>query len=190
MSVRRWGWLFGVALLGMVSGCTPGAQAPPAAAPTTRTSTAEESAPESPAPSITRKVPPEQRKKLAELPADQLCGLVDPGELSALAFPVDAGKSREIGFDPQVRGCSFEARNGKRSVLIGAQPEGFAMLGRDEVNLGTVRGTQTMHASDCTVFAGVAGATLQISVTAGEADTDQCAKAQLVTQYVLAALVV
>ncbi|MCI2417025.1 DUF3558 family protein [Saccharopolyspora sp. K220] len=182
--------LSAVALLGMASGCTPGEQAPPAAAPTTQPTTTEESATESAAPSISRNVPLEQRKRLAELPADQVCGLVDLDELGALAFPVRSGEPQEVGFDPPVRGCRFQARTGGRSVLIGAQPEGFATLGRDEVQLGAVRGTQTMHASDCTVFAGVSGATLQVSVTAGEADTDQCEKAQLITQYVLAAVVV
>lgn len=190
MSVRRWGWLSAVALLGMVTGCTSDEQTPPAAAPTTQTTSAEESATESAAPSITRNVPPEQRKRLADLPADQVCGLVDQDELSVLAFPVESGVSRQVGFDPPVRGCTFQARSGGRSVLIGTQPEGFATLGRDEVDLGTVRGTRTMHASDCTVFAGVAGATLQVVVTAGEAGTDQCEKAQRVAQYVLAAVVV
>ncbi|MGP4015213.1 DUF3558 family protein [Saccharopolyspora sp. 5N708] len=190
MSVRRRGWLPAAVLLGVVSGCTPGDQAPPAAEPSTQSSSAEQSAPESAAPSIIRNVPPEQRKQLAGLSADQLCGLVELDQLGALAFPVERGQPREIGFDPPVRGCSFEARSGGRSVLIGAQPAGFATLGREEVDLGTVHGTQTLHAGDCTVYAGAAGATLQISVTVGEADTDQCQTAQHVTQYVLAALVV
>ncbi|QIZ34900.1 DUF3558 domain-containing protein [Saccharopolyspora sp. ASAGF58] len=190
MSVRRWGWLSAVALLGTVAGCTPGEQAPPTAAPTTQTAPAEHSTTESAVPSITRNVPPEQRKRLADLPVDQLCGLVDQEELSALAFPVESGASREVGFDPPVRGCTFQARSGARSVVIGAQPEGFAKLGRDEVDLGTVRGTRTMHANDCTVFAGVTGATLQVAVTASDVGTDQCEKAQQVAQYVLAAVVV
>ncbi|MEV5543252.1 DUF3558 family protein [Saccharopolyspora shandongensis] len=188
--MRRWGWLSAVALLGVVAGCTSGEQAPPTAAPSTPTTSAEESATESASPSITRKVPPEQQKRLADLPADQLCGLAEREELSALAFPVERGEFREIGFDPPVRGCTFQASSGGRSVLIGAQPEGFATLGREEVELGSVRGTRTMRASDCTVFAGVAGATLQVSVTAGEASTDQCEKAELVAEYVLPAVVV
>jgi hypothetical protein len=174
----------------VVSGCTSGEQAPPAAAPSTQSSTTEQTTPETAAPSITRTVPPEQRKRLADLSAEQMCGLVAPDELGVLAFGVESGHPREIGFDPPLRGCSFEARSGGRSVLIGAQPEGFATLGREEVDLGTARGTQTLHAGDCTVFTGVAGATLQISVMTGETDAEQCEKAQLITKYVLAAVVV
>jgi uncharacterized protein DUF3558 len=187
--VRRWGWLSAVALLGVASGCTSGMQAPPTVAPSTQSSTTEETASETAAPSISRTVPPEQQKRLAELSAEQLCELVGPDDLSALAFGVESGRPREIGFDPPVRGCSFEARSGGRSVLIGAQPEGFATLGREEVDLGTARATQTLHASDCTVFTGVAGATLQVSVMTGEADAEQCEKAQQITRYVLAAVV-
>lgn len=181
--------LLGLVTVCAVSACTPN-EPPQAVAPPTPTSTTEESAPETaPPPSVTREVPPEQRKRLAELAPDQLCALVSPDELSRLAFPVEAGKAREIGFDPPVRGCDFESRNGGRSVLIGAQPEGFATLGREEVQLGEVRGTRTMHAGECSVFAGVAGATLQVSVSSGESDTDQCEKAGQVARYVLPAVV-
>ncbi|WP_229680223.1 DUF3558 family protein [Saccharopolyspora thermophila] len=185
--MRRQAGLSAIALVGVVAGCTAGESGPPTVPPAAQTSTTEEVTSSAAAPSLTRTVSPEQRRRLADLTPEQVCGLVDVGDLSALAFPVDSGHPREVGF--AVRGCSFQARSGERSVVIGAQPEGYGTLGREEVDLGPVRGSQTLHASDCTVFVPVAGATLQVSVTAGETSAEQCQTAQHVAQYVLAAVV-
>ena len=184
MSVRwhRLSWL--VAVVGVVAGCTSGGQSPPTSAPSS--STSGESTPESVTPSITREVPPAQRQRLVDLPADRLCGLVSPEDLARLAFPVEPGRPREIGFDPPARGCTFNARSGVRSILIGIQPQGYGLLGAKQVDLGGVRGTKIRHANDCTVLADVTGATLQVSVVAGEADSEQCESAQGVAQYVAA----
>jgi hypothetical protein len=172
---------------GAAAGCSPGGSDTPSESSTP--TSGNESASRSVTPSITREVPPERRQHLAQLAPDQLCGLVGMEEVRKLAFPVEPGQPREIGFDPPIRGCTFKAPNGVRSVLIGAQPAGMAQIGHEEVALGEVKGMQTMHANDCTVFADVEGATLQIAVTAGEADTTQCDTAQGVAQYVLAGLV-
>lgn len=188
MPVRRWSWVAGAALLATVAGCAP-EQSPPAAESSTPSASAEESATGSAEPSITRDIPPERREHLGALSGDQICLLVEPADLESLAFAVLAGRPREIGFDPPVRGCRFDADSGNRSVLIGAQREGFTDLGRDVVELGTSTGTKTLRASDCTVYAGVAGATLQVSVTAAEADSDDCGTAERVAEYVLPALV-
>ncbi|MBF6507998.1 DUF3558 family protein [Nocardia farcinica] len=188
MPVRSWRWAAAVALLTAVTGCAP-EQSPPAGTPSTSETSTAESSTESAEPSITRNIPPEQRAHLAELSGEQICRLADPADLEALAFAVEPGRPRELGFDPPVRGCEFDARSGGRSVLIGAQREGFAELGRDEVELGAARGTRTLRASDCTIYAGAAGATLQISVTAAEADSDDCGAAKRVAEYVLPALV-
>ena len=167
----------------LAAGCTQGGPGP---APATTSPGTTTSQPESVAPSITRQVPPEQRRALADASAKQLCGLVTVDELGKLAFPVGAGAPREIGLEPSVRGCQFEAQNGSRSILIGSQPDGFGGLGDEEVELGAVRGTQQLHVNDCTVFAPQAGATLQVTVNAPEADSDDCETAQGITQYVLA----
>ncbi|MER7077673.1 Protein of unknown function [Saccharopolyspora kobensis] len=186
--MRRWGLVTGVAMLAVVTGCTA-EQSPPAAEPSTPSTSAEESATESAEPSITRNIPPERREHLAALTGEQICLLVEPADLESLAFAVLSGRPRELDFDPPVRGCRFDAESGARSVLIGAQREGFADLGRDEVELGARAGTRTLRAGDCTVYAGVAGATLQVSVTAAEADSDDCGTAERVAEYVLPALV-
>ncbi|GAA2818623.1 DUF3558 family protein [Saccharopolyspora taberi] len=177
----------GLGLALLLAGCVPGGQepAPPTEPPSPTTATTSES---SVTPSITRDLPPEQRRRLAEVPTDRLCELVSPDELAQLAFPVEPGRPREVGFDPPARGCAYDARPGDRSVLVGVQPEGYADLGTTEVSLGSVPGSQTLHANDCTVFAGVPGATLQIAVRAGESDSDQCETAQAVAQYVLGGL--
>ncbi|MER7012317.1 DUF3558 family protein [Saccharopolyspora sp. NPDC000359] len=186
--MRPWRWAAAVALLTAVSGCAA-EQSPPAGTPSTSETASEEPDTESAEPSITRDIPPEQRAHLAELSGEQICQLADPADLEALAFAVEPGRPRELGFDPPVRGCEFHAQSGGRSVLVGAQRDGFAELGRDEVELDAGRGSRTLRASDCTVYAGVAGATLQVSVTAAEADSDDCGVAERITEYVLPALV-
>lgn len=171
-----------------LAGCTAVQQVVPSP-PSSQPSTSEESTATSTAPSITREVPPEQRRMLGSMSAQELCGLVRPDEIAALAFEVEPGRAREVGIQPPVRGCGFPDRSGGREVLIGAQAPGFADLGTEEVELGTVRGTQVLRADGCTVYAPVAGATLQIVVIADQADTDQCRIASDVAQYVLPAVV-
>ncbi len=182
-----WSTVF-LAGIGVLAGCTPGG-AP--AGPTTSASTpgsTGESTPDSVTPSITRELPPEQRRELARIPTDQLCGLLNPQEIEELVeHPVKPGTGREIA--SVARGCTFEAPTGVRSVLIGVQQPGYGQLGTENVQLGPVPGTKQLHANDCTVYADVAGATLQIGVSAAEADSDQCDSAQAVAQYVLPALV-
>ncbi|QUH05270.1 DUF3558 family protein [Saccharopolyspora erythraea] len=175
--------VLGLAVAGCAPGGAPGAPSQPPAA-----TTSEETSSESVTPSITRDLPPEQRRPLTAIPTNELCGLVSPDELARLAFPVEPGTAREVGFDPPARGCSYQARTGDQSVLVAAQPEGYAELGTTPVNLGSAQGTQALHANDCTVFVPLPGATLQIVVGAGEADADQCDTAQSVAQYVLGAL--
>ncbi|MFD0918439.1 DUF3558 family protein [Saccharopolyspora rosea] len=181
--MRRLGWI--PVLVWLLSSC---AQPPTGAPPSAQPSSPERTPATTVAPSITRDVPPEQRRRLADVP--QLCDLVSPQELGELAFPVDPGRPRDTGFNPPVRGCTYQETNGSRSVLIGQQPTGYAALGRTEVELGAVPGTRTLNAGDCTVFAGVSGAVLQVSVTADEATSEQCDAAQGIAQYVLAGLVV
>ncbi|MDI2031222.1 DUF3558 family protein [Saccharopolyspora sp. TS4A08] len=156
--------------------------------PSSEPSTSEESTATSTAPSITRDVPPEQRRMLGTLTAADLCGLLRPDEIAALAFDVEPGRPREVGIEPPVRGCAFESRTGGRQVLIGAQAPGYADLGDEEIELGPVRGTKVLRTSDCTVYAPVAEATLQVSVISGETDSDLCRMASDVTQYVLPVL--
>lgn len=172
-----------------LSGCTaaePVVPGPPSAQP----STSEESTATSTVPSISREVPPEQRRMLGSLSAQDLCGLVRPDELAALAsFDVEPGQPREVGIEPPVRGCGFPARGDGREVLVGAQAPGFADLGTEEVELGAVRGTRVLRTSDCTVYAPVAGATLQVSVISGDTDSDSCRAASDVAQYLLPGLV-
>ena len=83
----------------------------------------------------------------------------------------------------------FDSRVGARSVLIGVQPEGYSRLGLEQAALGPSGGTELRHAHDCTVYAPVAGATLQVVVMARDADSGLCKVTQSVGQYVLAALV-
>ncbi|MEB3370328.1 DUF3558 family protein [Saccharopolyspora mangrovi] len=171
-----------------LSGCTAAEQVAPAP-PSAQPSTSEESTATSTVPSISREVPPEQRRTLGSLSAQDLCGLVRPDELAALAFEVEPGQPREVGIEPPVRGCGFPARTDGREVLVGAQAPGFADLGTEEVELGAVRGTQVLRTSDCTVYAPVAGATLQVSVISGDTDSDSCRTASDVAQYLLPGLV-
>ncbi|QGK71643.1 DUF3558 domain-containing protein [Allosaccharopolyspora coralli] len=178
----------GALALGVLAGCS-GQEPAPEQPPTPSTETSEQPTLESVEPSITREIPQEQRQRLARLPSERLCELVTPDELGQLAFPVQRGQPREVGFDPTLRGCSFEAQGGARAVLLGAQPAGYGSLGDTEVDLGGTRGTQTLHVNDCTVFADVEDATLQVVVTAPEAGSDQCEAAQGIAQYTLAALV-
>lgn len=165
--------------------CSPGAPSQPTSQPSVSSSS---TSPESAVPSMTRQVPPEQRQNLADLPADRMCELISPEDLGKLAFPVQPGHPREAGPALPARGCVFEARNGVRSVVIGAQPADYGELGVKDVDLGGVHGTKVLHANDCTVLAGVMGSTLQVVVTASEASSDQCDTAQSVAQYVVSAL--
>ena len=150
--------------LGAVAGCT-GREEPAAVTP-----------------SISRDVPPPERPRLGDLPAAGLCDLLSPEELEKLAFHVEPGEPSDT---PPARGCTFHALNGVRSVLVAAQPPGYEAVGEDQVNLGPVPATETMHANDCTLFVGVRDATLQVTATAGDADSDQCEQAQAVGQYLL-----
>ena len=184
--MRRVGAALLLAGLG-VSGCStdvPGIDAPPSGTTTTDEDTTTTSA----TPSLTREVPPEQRQRLAELPADRICGLIAPADLETLAFEVDPGQPRQAG-EPPVQGCEFPGRAGGRSIVVGAQPAGFDELGSTEVELGRGAGTQELRAGDCTVYAPVSGATLQVSVTTGEADEETCQNASGIAEYLLSGLV-
>ena len=173
----------GVLLSGVLVACGPGDGSP---APSTAPSEPESSTPDAVTPSITREVPPEQQRSLADIPRSELCGLVSVAELAELGAPaVEPGKPREIGFEPPVRGCAYDSSTGPRAVLVGVQPAGFGTLGHDEVDLGSTRGTQTLHANDCTVYTDVQGATLQITVRRPAAEAEQCDTAQAIAQYVL-----
>lgn len=170
--------------LGFAAGCTSGGPGPvPSVTPSLTTSS---SASQAATPSISRDVPPDQRRSLGALGAADLCASVTPDELGRLAYPVQPGQPSE---EPPARGCTFHAGAGTRSILVAAQPDGYGEVGRDEIALGGVRGTQTTHANDCTVYAPVQGATLQVTATAAEADSNQCEQAQSVAQYVLPGLV-
>jgi len=167
----------------LAAGCSGSVPVPVPAPSTSGTTTSE---PESVEPSITRQVPPDRRTPLARASAQQLCGLVTPDELGRLAgFPVQPGVPNEV--EPSIRGCRYAAAD-TRSILVAAQPDGYGSLGKEEVELGPVRGTQSLHANDCTVYAPVAGSTLQVAVNAAEADSDECDSAQGIAQYVLAGL--
>ncbi|GAA2329777.1 hypothetical protein GCM10009854_00690 [Saccharopolyspora halophila] len=173
--------------LGM-TGCTgqvPGAGAPPSGATTTEEGTTTATA----TPSLTREVPPQQRERLGDLSGQRICGLISPGELEELAFAVAPGRPRQAG-EPPVRGCEFAAPEGSRSVVLGAQPEGYGTLGTTEVELGRVAGTQELRAADCTVFVPVRGATLQVSVATGQADDETCQNAAEIADYLLPGLVI
>lgn len=168
----------------VLSGCTGGSHKPAGTPPSESESGEAGSVP----PSVAREVPPDQRMRLTEASPDRMCGLVTPRVLEKLAFPVGPGSPREVGVDPPVRGCVFEAREGTGSVLVGSQPDGFDRLGVRDVDLGEVRASKTRHVNDCTVFADVAGSTLQVTVTADEAGPEQCESAASVARYVLEGL--
>ncbi|WP_243790221.1 DUF3558 family protein [Saccharopolyspora gloriosae] len=175
------------ALAVVLAGCTSGGP-PPAPSSTPTTSGSDQAEPETVTPSITREVPPERRQDLAGASAEQLCGLINVDELGRFGYAVRPGVAREIGFDPPVRGCRFEAQSGVRSILIASQPQEYAGLGEDEVRLGEVPGTKTLRANECSVFAGVGRGTLQVTVQSAEADSDECDAAQGIAQYVLSAV--
>ncbi|MFC7341610.1 DUF3558 family protein [Saccharopolyspora griseoalba] len=180
----------GVALLlaGLaVSGCTA-QESGTGTAPSGTTTAEDGTTTASATPSLTREVPPEQRQQLAGMPADRICALIAPADLEKLAFEVEPGRPRQAG-EPPVQGCEFPGRSGRRSIVLGAQPAGFDGLGTTEVELGRVRGTQELRAGDCTVYAPVRGATLQVSVTTGEADEETCQNASGIAEYVLSGLV-
>jgi hypothetical protein len=193
MPARRFGpdirWYGMVlAVLGFVAGCSSGGQPPTATttSPSSSDQTAESTA-KSVTPSITRDVPPPQRQPLAGIAPDRLCDLVSPDDLGKLAFPVQPGRVRDLGGQPPVRGCVYDARGSARSVLIGVQPQDYGQLGSTQVELGSA-GTEVQHANDCTVLAPVAGATLQVVVAGSGTDSSQCDTAQAIAQYVLPAV--
>ncbi|RCW46881.1 uncharacterized protein DUF3558 [Halopolyspora algeriensis] len=169
---------------GVLSACTSGERSADSGEPAPSAS----ETPPAP-PSMTRQVPAAERVRLDALSADQVCDLVSTETLGRLAFPVQSGQPREVGSEPPVRGCSFDAASGTRSVLIATQPDGFDRLGAEEVDLGKLRGSRILHVNDCTVLVGVSRATLQVSVTAAEAGTDQCDTATDVAGYVAEGLV-
>lgn len=172
-----------------IAGCTSGGgSSAPSASPSS--SGAPETTTKSVQPSITRVLPPAQRQRLDTIPSDRLCDLVPAGDLGKLAFPVTAGSVADLGGQPPVRGCRYAQAGGPRSVLIGVQPMGYGQLGPVQVLLGSVRGTLTQHANDCTVLADVEGATLQVVVAGSGTESSQCDQAQGVAQYALAALAV
>jgi hypothetical protein len=181
----RWNatWVLAVACL---AGCTSGGPVP-TTSPSTPGQTTETTEPPV-TPSITRNVPAPRRQSLAVIPTNQFCGLVSADDLGKLAFPVLSGVVQQVGGQPPVRGCRYESQNGTGSVLIGEQPPGYDRLGDDQVNLGSELGTETQHADDCTVFAAVSGATLQVVVTGADTTTNQCDEAQAVAQYAIAGL--
>nr|WP_228046554.1 DUF3558 family protein [Saccharopolyspora sp. HNM0983] len=173
-----------------LAGC--GADGPEQSAPApsgepSRTTTSDA---ESVTPSISRDVPPDERVRLSGIAPEELCRLVSPQEIEELAFAVGTGRPRQVGSDPVIPGCVFEdrseGRSEGRSVLIGVQPGGFQDLGREEVDLGGRPGTQRLSAGDCTVFSAVPGGVLQVSISAAEADHDECETGQAVAQYALA----
>lgn len=86
-------------------------------------------------------------------------------------------------------GCEFPGQEGKRSIIIGSQPAGWGDLGGTEVDLGGVRGSQELHGGDCTVYAPVNAATLQVSVVTDEPDDETCQHAAGVAEYLLAGLI-
>ncbi|WP_438387145.1 DUF3558 family protein [Actinopolyspora saharensis] len=135
--------------------------------------------------STTREVPEQERERLGRLSAGRLCELVGPEELGRSAFPVESGSSEEVSFNPPVRGCRFPEREGERSVLIAAQPDGYHELGGEEVTSLPVTASSASHVNDCTVYSDVAGATLQVTVTAPDADSAQCDTATEVSRRVL-----
>lgn len=182
-------WALIVAAISCLTGCTSGGPAPAPTASPSASGQVPETTAKSVAPSITRTVPPGQRQQLAAIPPDRLCDLVSPNDLGTLAFPVGAGSVEDVGTQPVTRGCRYDQPGGPRSVLIGVQPQGYGALGLVQVVLGTVRGTQTQHANDCTVLADVRGATLQVVVAGNKTDSSQCDQAQAIAQYALAALV-
>lgn len=182
-----------IALLGSgllaagLAGCGSDSAEPPEPAPSGGPSTSTTSDVESVTPSISREVPPEERMRLAGVAPEDLCRLVSPNEIEQLAFPVGTGRPRQVGADPVIPGCVFEDRGEEgRSVLIGVQPAGFENLGREHVDLGGRPGSQRLNAGDCTVFSPVPGGVLQVSVSAAEADHDQCDTGQSIAQYALA----
>lgn len=171
-----------------VTGCTgqvPGVDAPPSDSATTEEGTTTATA----TPSLTREVPPERRVRLGDLSGERICGLISPRELEELAFAVEPGRPRQAG-EPPVRGCEFAAHQNGRSIVLGAQQEGFGTLGTTEVELGQVAATQELRAADCTVFAPVGGATLQVSVATGQADDETCQNAAEIADYLLPGLVI
>lgn len=168
---------------GFAAGCGPdGRSTVPNPVPSLTTSS---SASQAATPSISREVPQDQRRELPALGAADLCAAVTPEDLAQLAYPVQPGQPAET---PPAKGCTFHAASGMRSLLVAAQPEGYGDIGRDEIELGDLRGSQTAHANDCTVYAPVRGGTLQVSAKAAEADSNQCEQAQEVAQFVLPGL--
>lgn len=182
-------WALALATMACAAGCTSGGQSPTRPPSPSASGQASETTAKSVEPSITRTVPPAQRQQLAAIPTDRLCGLVPATDLSRLAFPVDTGNVVDLGMQTPARGCRYDQPGGPRSILIGVQPQGYGALGLVRVALGTTLGSETQHANDCTVLAGVQGATLQVVVSGNGTDSGQCDQAQAVAQYALSALV-
>lgn len=169
---------------GFAAGCGPGGQSPvPNPVPSLTTSS---SVSQAATPTISRDVPPDKRREVPAMSAADLCGTVTPEDLAQLAYPVQPGQPTET---PPAKGCAFNAASGTRSLLVAAQPDGYADVGRDEIELGDLRGSQSAHANDCTVYAPVKGGALQVTAKAAEADSNQCEQAQEVAQFVLPDLV-
>ncbi|WP_017976909.1 hypothetical protein [Actinopolyspora halophila] len=168
----------GVLLITLV-GCSGGDSA------TNGAGNSSETSPGSSGVSPTREVPEKERERLGKLSAERLCELVGPDELGRSAFPVESGSSEEVSFDPPVRGCRFPERQGERSVLIAAQPDGYHEVGPEAVTSLPVTASSASHANDCTVYSDVAGATLQVTVVAPEADSEQCDTSTEVSRRVL-----
>lgn len=184
MSVRRGiPVIAGVLIATSCSGGSPLPDDPPDESEGVSRTTAKASPP-----SLTREVPRGQRQELGKLSGQQLCELVKAEDLRELAFEVEPGTPHELTSQPPAQGCLFEAPQGVRSIMLGAQPSGYGDLGRDEVELGETRGSETLYANDCTVFVEVENATLQVVVTVAEADSDQCEMAESIAQYTLPAL--
>lgn len=182
-------WVLALATLTCAAGCTSGGQSPAQPASPSASGQAPETTARSVTPSITRSMPPEQRQPLAAIPLDRLCELVPASDLGRLAFPVRPGAVVSLGMQPPTQGCRYDQAGGRRSVLIGVQPQGYGGLGPVPVALGTLRGSETQHADDCTVLADVKGATLQVVVAGNGTDSSQCDQAEQIAQYALSALV-
>ncbi|NYH78681.1 hypothetical protein FHR84_002006 [Actinopolyspora biskrensis] len=170
-------------LLVTLAGCSGGGS------PADGAGSSSEASPSSSGVSTTREVPEKERERLGELSAERLCELVGPAELGRFAFPVESGSSEEVSFDPPVRGCRFPGREGERSVLVAAQPDGYHEIGSEEVTSLPVTASRTSHANDCTVYSDVAGTTLQVTVAVPEAGPEQCDTAAEVSRRVLRPLV-
>lgn len=167
-------------IVSVVAGCT--SQQPPAP----ERDNAEPTSPVPTPPSEPlRKVPPKQRITLLSLSPAEVCELISPETLAELAFPVEQGQPREVSAEPPVRGCVFESTDSDRAIVISAQPAGLGTIGRTELDIARTQASKILHANDCTVYVGVSGATLQVSVAAPRADDQECKKAEAIASYIV-----